>query len=41
MMAGADMIVVGNAIEKDVELITDMAIAAHQASEKNKANHFL
>ena len=41
MMAGADLIVVGNAIEQDPELITDMAIAAHEAGQKYKANHFL
>lgn len=32
--AGADMIVVGNAIEKDPELIIDMSAAIHAVSEK-------
>lgn len=40
MMAGADIIVVGNAIEHDVELITDMAMAAHDANLAFKTNHF-
>ena len=33
MLAGADLVVVGNAIEKDTSLITDMAIAVHEANQ--------
>lgn len=33
MMAGADLVVVGNAIEKDIHLITDMSIAVYEANK--------
>lgn len=33
MMAGADLVVVGNAIEKDINLITDMSIAVYEANK--------
>lgn len=36
--AGADVIVVGNAIEKDPELIKELAIAVHEQSTKQKTN---
>ena len=32
--AGADLIVVGNAIEKDPSLITDMSLAIHASNTK-------
>jgi phosphoglycerol geranylgeranyltransferase len=36
--AGADLIVIGNAFEKDPSLITDMAAAIHMVSVKSQNN---
>jgi len=38
MRAGADVIVVGNAIEKDVTLINEIADAVHHSSQNSKVS---